>query len=206
MLQEVGVTGVSDSIINRVNYIYTISGGSVMGFYEGDNYILTKSTKRFIDEVTQYSYGPFFDQTHISVFDFSGNPIYTLDVNYYVNNAIISGDGRYLLMFTVKGDFETPDLPLLIHDFKTNSTDTIDLTEEFYGIMPLDMIFIDSFFQIIGDASLHLLINPHKKELYFKSYKPRIIYFPDRGGRQFRSLFLPDGTKASLQEYKIKSY
>jgi hypothetical protein len=110
-------------------------------------------------------------------------------------------------MFSVKGDFETHDLPLLIHDFKTNSTDTIDLTEEYIdGIMPLDMIYRDSFFQIIGDASIHLLINPYKKEFYIKSYKPQNIYFPGKGGRQFKSFFLPNNTKVSLEGYQFKSY
>jgi hypothetical protein len=207
-LIEANVIGVPDSVIVRANYISSLFGGSVKSFYEGDNYIITTSYSRFIDGVGgQYSYNPFFDQTCISLFDYTGNPIFKIDVNYFVTDAIVSEDGRFLLMFSVKGDFETHDLPLLIHDFKTNSTDTIDLTEEYIdGIMPLDMIYRDSFFQIIGDASIHLLINPYKKEFYIKSYKPQNIYFPGKGGRQFKSFFLPNNTKVSLEGYQFKSY
>lgn len=209
VLRKADVTGVPDSVVRRATDI-TYFGNSLK-FNAGDRYIITTELSRFYDEAPKNQVYTCWDQTHISIFDSRGTVVRQLDINHAVSDALISDDGRYLLtIFNIyhRDDADTYDIPFQILDLITNEVNRIDFSKEYHSIMPVKLIFADSFFQLIlgaGPNMIHTLINPFEKKIYLKKYKEKQFAFLGND-YQFKSMHLPDGKKINLDTYETLKY
>ncbi|MFN0213170.1 MAG: hypothetical protein ACKVT2_02855 [Saprospiraceae bacterium] len=211
VLQKAGVTGVPDSVIRRATDITYF--GNRVHFQDGYwcNFILTTALSRFFDEDARYPIYTCFDQTHLTIFDRTGNAFRQLDINHSVSDALISDEGRHLLTIFNKFhkyDAETYDIPFQIVDLMTNNVNAIDFSKEYHSIEPIKMIYADSFFQMLlgaGPNMIHVLINPIEKKMYLKYYDEKQFIFLGNG-YQFKSMHLPDGKKIDIGNYRIRTY
>ncbi len=207
VLQKAGVTEIPDSVIRRASDI-TYFGNRTL-FNEGDKFIITTGVTRFFDEKHQDNIYTCWDQTHVTIFDSYGNVFQQLDINHSVSRALISDDGRYLFaMFNAykRYDADTYDIPFQLFDFQTNQVGRIDISEVYHSIHPLNMLYADSFFQVLlgaGPEIIHLLINPIEKKIYYKFYDENRFL---GNSYQFNSMRLPDGTKVDTVNYQISPY
>ncbi len=216
VLQKAGVTGVPDSIIRRSTEITYFGRGVRLGYYDqasnATNFIVSLATVLFFDRDAKYPIYTELYQTHVDVYDASGEAVHQIDINHCVDQASISNDGGYLLLINATPhmyDGSTFDLPFLMFDLKENKTDTINMKNNgIVDFVPIYMIYADSYFQILLSAGPnvgHLLINPCEKIMHIKNYPDKGFRSPDRG-YDFKSMQLPSGYKINLMEYETITY
>lgn len=154
------------------------------------------------------------DCAYITIYNHLGKVYQEVIVpDRYVEFALVSDDGRYLLCETtiVVDDRDGPveETGYLVIDLETNKIDYLS-RPEFRQARAYNIIFADGYFQMTFDIfsdieimSNRLLVHPYSRTFYIKTYLRDI---PDKKLVWGKSFMRYEGIKENIREFKKYNY